>query len=58
VIAAKLANMRRTDTLKQYRADGKICPSALSLEQAAELLSVARRDCGEVGEYDTGRYIG
>jgi hypothetical protein len=52
VIAAKLANMRRTDTLKQYRADGPIGPSALSLEQAAELLNVARRHCGKVGEYD------
>jgi hypothetical protein len=36
VIAAKLANMKRTDTLKQCRSDVPIGTSEIGLEQAAE----------------------
>jgi hypothetical protein len=42
MIAARLSNMRRTDTLKQNRSDGSIDPSEISLEQAAKLLNVGR----------------
>jgi len=53
VIAAKLANMRQGE-----RTD--LQPSAnlqnVSQSTAAELLNVARRDCGEVGKYAADRY--
>ena len=43
VIAARLANMKRTDNLKQYRSEGSIDPSEeMSIEQAAKLLNVGR----------------
>lgn len=42
MVAGRLANMRREDTLKQNQSDAQICAS-VSQPDAAELLSVSRR---------------
>jgi len=70
VIAARLANMRLGDN-QHKKEGGQICPPSISLEQAANLLNVARRTVVSVkavereapelvekierGEYDGGQ---